>query len=145
MVQIRRQTDEAKGSPTIGRRVGGKIETVGVAPVPDDQRVQTPRQMFIVYPSTVDLLVALAAAFFVAPRRLADRVVLIAIAAVAVGFVLGFWGEGFLPGFFYNTLPLPVLAGLVAAALYGAAAALWPPPQAAGPAAADAPASPAEQ
>jgi hypothetical protein len=48
MVQIRRHTDEVKSSPTIGRRVGGEIETVGVAPVPDDQRVQTPRQMFIV-------------------------------------------------------------------------------------------------
>jgi len=29
MVQIRRQADRAKGSPTIGRRVGGEIETVG--------------------------------------------------------------------------------------------------------------------
>jgi len=29
---------------------------------------------------------------------------------------------------------LPVVAGLVAAALYGVAAALWPPPQAAVPA-----------
>jgi hypothetical protein len=27
---------------------------------------------------------------------------------------------------FYKTLPQPVVAGLVAAALYGAAAALWP-------------------
>jgi purine-cytosine permease-like protein len=86
-----------------------------------------------------------AAAFFVPPRRLSDRVVPSAIVAVAVGFVLGFWGDKFLPGFFYNTLPLPVVAGLVAAALYGAAAALWPPPQAAVPAAADASASPAAQ
>jgi len=75
-----------------------------------------------------------AAAFFVQPRRLADRVVPSAIVAVAVGFVLGYWGDDFLPGFFLNTLPLPVVAGLVAAILYGAAAALWPPPQAAVPA-----------
>jgi purine-cytosine permease-like protein len=74
-----------------------------------------------------------AAAFFDHPRRLADRVVPSAIVAAAVGFVLGFWGDKFLPGFCYNTLPLPVVAGLVAAALYGAAAAVWPPPQAAIP------------
>ena len=49
MVQIRRHAGEAEGSPTIGRRVEGEIETVGVAPVPDNQRVQTPRQMFIVW------------------------------------------------------------------------------------------------
>ena len=84
-----------------------------------------------------------AAAFFVPPRRLSDRVVSSAIVAVAVGFVLGYWGNEFLPGFFYNTLPLPVVAGLVAALLYGVAAAIWPPPQAAVPAAADAPVSPA--
>jgi purine-cytosine permease-like protein len=69
-----------------------------------------------------------AAAFFVPPRTLADRVVPSAIIAVAVGFVLGYWGNEFLPGFFYNTLPLPVVAGLVAAGLYAAAAAIWPAP-----------------
>jgi purine-cytosine permease-like protein len=84
-----------------------------------------------------------AAAFFVAPRRLSDRFVSSAIVAVAAGFVIGFWGDKFLPGFFYNTLPLPVVAGLVAAALYGAAAALWPPPQAAAPVTATASESPA--
>jgi hypothetical protein len=35
MVQIRRRKDAAAGSPTLGRRVGGEIATVGVAPVPD--------------------------------------------------------------------------------------------------------------
>jgi hypothetical protein len=44
MVQIRRKAHEAEGSSTIGRRVGGEIETVGVAPVPDNERVQTPKQ-----------------------------------------------------------------------------------------------------
>jgi hypothetical protein len=174
MVEIRHQSDETKGSPTIGRRVGGEIETVGVAPVPDDQRVQTPRQMFIVWlmasaSATTPLIGAhrpghrrdprprpdadrrrrghhhpvhvrhagglavraAAAAFFTHPRSLQGRFVLSAIAAVAVGFVLGFWGDEFLPGFFYNTLPLPVVAGVVAAILYGLAATWWRPPHAA--------------
>ncbi|HSZ39075.1 MAG TPA: cytosine permease [Trebonia sp.] len=72
-----------------------------------------------------------ASAFFDHPRRLAGRVVPSAIAAVAVGFVLAFWGDEFLPGVFYNTLPLPVVAGVVAAILYGLAATFWRPPQAA--------------
>ena len=84
-----------------------------------------------------------AEAFFAAPRRLADRVVFIPVAAVVTGFVLAFWGTGFLPGFCYNTLPLPVVAGLAAALLYGVAAAVWPPPQAAGPATDGAAESPA--
>jgi purine-cytosine permease-like protein len=89
-----------------------------------------------------------AAAFFDRPRRLHERVVPSAIAAVVVGFVLGFWGDEFLPGVFYNTLPLPVVAGVVAAVLYGVAATLWRPPQAALPATAAAgtvPDSPAAQ
>jgi hypothetical protein len=53
----------------------------------------------------------------------------------------GLLGDKFLPGFFYNTLPLPMVAGLVAAIVYGAAAALWLPPQTAVPA----PESPAAQ
>jgi purine-cytosine permease-like protein len=72
-----------------------------------------------------------AAAFFDHPRRLSGRFVPSAIAAVAIGFVFGFWGQDFMPGFFYNTLPLPVVAGVISAILYGAAAAFWPPPQAA--------------
>jgi hypothetical protein len=71
-----------------------------------------------------------AAAFFDHPRSLRQRIVSSAIAAVAVGFVLGFWGDDFLPGVFYNTLPLPVVAGVVAAILYGVAATIWRPPQA---------------
>jgi purine-cytosine permease-like protein len=74
-----------------------------------------------------------AAAFFTRPRSRHGRFVLSAVAAVAVGFVLGFWGDKFLPGFFYNTLPLPVVAGVVAAILYGLAATWWRPPHAAVP------------
>jgi purine-cytosine permease-like protein len=72
-----------------------------------------------------------AAAFFRYPRRLSDRFVPGAIVAVAIGFVFGFWGDKFMPGFFYNTLPLPVVAGVIAAILYALAVAFWPPPQAA--------------
>ena len=76
--------------------------------------MQTPRQMFIVWlmasasATTPQRRRTPAAAFFVPPRRLADRVVPSAIVAVAVGFVLGFWGDKVLPGFFCNTLPPPV-------------------------------------
>jgi purine-cytosine permease-like protein len=70
-----------------------------------------------------------AAAFFQPPRSLGDRVVPSAIAAVAIGFVFGFWGDKFLPGVFYNTLPLPVVAAVIAAILYAVAATIWPPPQ----------------
>jgi purine-cytosine permease-like protein len=89
-----------------------------------------------------------AAAFFVHPRRPADRVVPSAIVAVAVGFVLAFWGDDFLPGVFYNTLPLPVVAGVVSAILYGLAATYWRPPQsalAAADATGTAPGSPAAE
>jgi purine-cytosine permease-like protein len=67
-----------------------------------------------------------AEAFFEHPRSRADRIVPSAVVAVIVGFVIGYWGDKFLPGFFYNTLPVPVVGGLVAAALYGAAADAWP-------------------
>jgi purine-cytosine permease-like protein len=63
-----------------------------------------------------------ADAFFVPPRSFRDRVVPSAVIAVSIGFVVGFWGEDFLPGFFYNVLPLPVVAGLVAAIIYAGAA-----------------------
>lgn len=70
-----------------------------------------------------------ATAFFQPPRSLAGRAVPSAIAAVVLGFVFGFWGDQFLPSVFYNTLPLPVVAAVIAAILYAAAATLWPPPQ----------------
>jgi hypothetical protein len=31
------------------------------------------------------------------------------VVAVVIGFVLGFWGDEFLPGVFCNTPPLPVV------------------------------------
>jgi len=65
-------------------------------------------------------------AFFEQPQGRAGRIVPSAIAAVIVGFIIGYWGNDFLPGFFYNTLPLPVVGGVVAAVLYGAAARVWP-------------------
>jgi purine-cytosine permease-like protein len=77
-----------------------------------------------------------ADAFFQPPRSLADRAGPSAIVAVAIGFVFGFWGDKFLPSVFYNTLPLPVVAAVIAAILYAAAATVWPPPQTIRPASA---------
>lgn len=67
------------------------------------------------------------------------------VVAVVIGFVPGFWGDEFLPGVFCNTLPLPVVADVIAAILYGVAATPRRPPQAAAPAAAVASESPAAQ
>lgn len=58
-------------------------------------------------------------AFFAPPTRFSDRWVVSAIVSVAVGFVLGFWGQDFLPSFCYTVLPLPVVGGVAAALLYG--------------------------
>ena len=57
--------------------------------------------------------------FFEQPQGRAGRIVPSAIAAVLVGFIIGYWGNHFLPGFFYNTLPLPVVGGVVAAVAGG--------------------------
>ncbi|MDQ2895405.1 MAG: cytosine permease [Actinomycetota bacterium] len=65
-------------------------------------------------------------AFFEPPQGRADRIVPSAVGAVIVGFVVGFWGDKFLPGFFYNTLPLPAVGGVLAAVIYGAASRAWP-------------------
>jgi len=67
-----------------------------------------------------------AAAFFEHPHTLSQRIVPSSIASVIIGFVVGYWGNHFLPGFFYNTLPLPVVGGIVAGALYGFAASVAP-------------------
>ena len=67
-----------------------------------------------------------AEAFFEPPHSRIERMVPSAIGAVLIGFIIGYWGDKFLPVFFYNTLPVPVVGGLVAAALYGVASRLWP-------------------
>jgi purine-cytosine permease-like protein len=67
-----------------------------------------------------------ADAFFEHPRSRSERIVPSAIGAVIIGFIISYWGNHFLPGFFYNTLPLPVVGGTIAAALYGAAATIRP-------------------
>ncbi|TCP49359.1 purine-cytosine permease-like protein [Tamaricihabitans halophyticus] len=56
--------------------------------------------------------------FFRAPRGFAERWRLDAVGACAVGVLIGFFGERFLPAFSYEVLPLPVVAGVVAAALF---------------------------
>src|SRR6204780_5095957 len=106
MVQIKRHAGEAEDSATIGRRVGGEIETVGVAPVPDNQRVQTPRQMFIVWlmasaSATTPLIGALLFKF-----GLTDMI----IAIVAS------WLIGFIPAGLFSEMGREVpLSGLVVA------------------------------
>jgi purine-cytosine permease-like protein len=67
-----------------------------------------------------------ADAFFEHPTSRAQRIVPSAIGAVIIGFIISYWGNHFLPGFFYNTLPLPVVGGTIAAALYAAAATIRP-------------------
>jgi uncharacterized membrane protein YeaQ/YmgE (transglycosylase-associated protein family) len=71
-----------------------------------------------------------ADAFFVHPAGFESRFALSAIGAVVIGFVLAFWGNDFLPSFFYNTLPLAVVAAVVSAVIYGVAATIWPVPRA---------------
>ncbi len=57
-------------------------------------------------------------AFFTPPKTWAEWVSIPAFVGWIVGFVLCFWGPNFLPGFFYNVLPLPVVGSIVAAAVY---------------------------
>jgi purine-cytosine permease-like protein len=49
MAQTEHQKPDAGSPQSIGQRVGGEIETVGVAPVPDSQRTQKPISMFIAW------------------------------------------------------------------------------------------------
>lgn len=69
--------------------------------------------------------------FFQPPRRFRDRWLPVAIGTVAVGFVIAYWGQHFLPAFCYNDLPLPVVGGVIAAGLYALFAVrshVTPPP-----------------
>ena len=67
MTDIGHKPDEVQGSRSIGRRVGGEIETVGVAPVPDDQRVQT-----LLRPLAVAGVEAYAGSLMAAPDEIAE-------------------------------------------------------------------------
>lgn len=57
-------------------------------------------------------------AFFQPPQRPRERIVVSSLLAVAVGFVLSFWGPQFLPSVLYVDLPVPVVGGVFAAILY---------------------------
>lgn len=56
--------------------------------------------------------------FFRAPAGFADRWKLDAVGSCVVGVLIGFFGAEFLPAFCYEVLPLPVVAGVVAAGLF---------------------------
>jgi nucleobase:cation symporter-1, NCS1 family len=82
---------------------------------------------------TVDWLWALrdktnAATYFAKPKAFAGQWRWTAMICAGIGFVVSFWGNHFLPGFAYNDLPLPVVGGVVAAALYAATLTFSKPP-----------------
>lgn len=56
--------------------------------------------------------------FFATPKTFGGWISLPALAGWVVGFALSFWGQDILPGFFYNVLPLPVVASVVASGVY---------------------------
>jgi purine-cytosine permease-like protein len=58
------------------------------------------------------------ARFYERPRTARDWISWPSIVAFALGFVISEWGQSFLPGLFYNVLPLPVVGALVAAIFY---------------------------
>lgn len=66
--------------------------------------------------------------YFARPRTFAGQWRWTAMICVGIGFVISFWGSHFLPGFAYNDLPLPVVGGVVAAALYAATLTFSKPP-----------------
>jgi purine-cytosine permease-like protein len=106
MVRIGHRQDEAKGSPGIGRRVGGEIETVGVAPVPEDQRTQKPWQMFIVW-----LMASASATTPLIGLLLFKFGLTYMIAAIVVS-----WLIGFIPAGLFSEMGREVpLSGLVVA------------------------------
>ena len=59
-----------------------------------------------------------ADAFFNRPRGFLGWVSWPGCVAFLVGFAISAWGDRVLPTFFYQDLPLPVVASLIAAALY---------------------------
>jgi purine-cytosine permease-like protein len=68
------------------------------------------------------------ATYFARPRSFAEQWRWTAIICACIGFVISYWGNHFLPGFTYNDLPLPVVGGVVAAALYAATLTFSKPP-----------------
>src|ERR1700689_853137 len=106
MVRIGHRPNEAKGSPGIGRRVGGEIEAVGVATVPEDQRVQKPWQMFIVW-----LMASASATTPLIGLLLFKFGLTYMIAAIVVS-----WLIGFIPAGLFSEMGREVpLSGLVVA------------------------------
>jgi len=89
VLHITHQPDEAPGSRTVRQRVGGEIETVGVAPVPEDQRTQTPMQMFIVW-----LMASASATTPLIGLLLFHFGLTYMIAAIVVAFLIGFIPAG---------------------------------------------------
>lgn len=76
-----------------------------------------------------------ATTYFAKPKAFARQWRWTAMICAGIGFVISFWGNHFLPGFAYNNLPLPVVGGVVAAALYAATLTFSKPPTSAtGPA-----------
>lgn len=57
-------------------------------------------------------------AFFSKPNTFTQWFSVPAFVGFVVGFVLNFWGQHFLPVFFYNILPLPVVGSLLAALVF---------------------------
>jgi purine-cytosine permease-like protein len=57
--------------------------------------------------------------YFARPRTFAGQWRWTSAVSAVIGFVISFWGNLFLPPVFYNDLPLPVVGGVVAAAVYG--------------------------
>ena len=62
--------------------------------------------------------------FYEQPRTMRDRLFWPGIVSFLIGFVVNVWGEDFLPGFFYNVLPLPVVGAVLAAMIHIALAML---------------------
>lgn len=65
------------------------------------QRKKTPQNTFFDRPSTTSQWLSIPATV-----------------GFIVGFVINFWGADFLPRFFYNVLPLPVVGSIVGAAIF---------------------------
>lgn len=59
-----------------------------------------------------------ASEFFERPRSMRERFFWPGIVSFLLGFAVSVWGENFLPAFFYDVLPLPVVGALFAAIIH---------------------------